>query len=116
MRQTLALTLQKFGYQVFQARDGIDAIEQIQLQPTISLVLCDIEMPRMNGLEFLNYRLQNPTIAEIPVVILTSRSGDKHRLIAMELGANAYLNKPYLEQQLLATVTGLLQKSMLSVL
>ena len=111
VRQTLALTLQKSGYQVLQARDGYEAIEQLQLQPAIRLVMCDIEMPRMNGFEFLNYRQQNPALAEIPVVILTSRSGDKHRLMAMELGATAYLNKPYLEQQLLATVAGLIDKN-----
>ncbi len=111
VRQTLALTLQKSGYQVLQARDGYEAIEQLQLQPAIRLVICDIEMPRMNGFEFLHYRLQNPALADIPVVILTSRSGDKHRLLAMELGATAYLNKPYLEQQLLATVAGLIDKT-----
>lgn len=116
LRQTLALTLQKFGYQVLQARHGYEAIEQLQQQPTIGLVFCDIEMPRMNGFEFLTYRQQNPAIAKIPVVILTSRSRDKHRLIAMELGATAYLNKPYLEQQLLVTVAGLLPKNMLNVL
>ena len=65
----------------------------------------------MNGFEFLNYRQQNPALAEIPIVILTSRSGEKHRLVAMELGATAFLNKPYLEQQLLATVAGLLGKN-----
>ena len=108
LRQTLALTLQKSGYQVLQARDGYEAIEQLQLQPAIRLVICDIEMPRMNGFEFLNYRQQDSALAEIPVVILTSRSGEKHRLIAKQLGATAYINKPYLEHQLLAIVADLL--------
>lgn len=114
VRQTLALALQKSGYQVLQAQDGYEAIEQLRLQPVIRLVICDIEMPRMNGFEFLNYRRQDPTLAEIPVLILTSQSGEKHRLMAMELGATAYINKPYLEQQLLATVAGLLLKNALN--
>ncbi len=114
LRQTLALTLQKYGYQVLQVRDGYEAIEQLRLQPDIRLVICDIEMPRMNGFEFLKYRGQDPALAEIPVIILTSQSGEKHRLIAIELGATAYMTKPYLEQQLLATVAGLLQKNRLN--
>ncbi len=110
LRQTLALTLQKSGYQVLQAGDGYEAIEQLRLQPAIRLVICDIEMQRMNGFEFLNYRLHDPTLAEIPVVILTSQSGEKQRLIAEELGASAYISKPYLEEQLLAIVADLLPK------
>jgi CheY-like chemotaxis protein len=61
-------------------------------------------MPRMNGFEFLKYRQQEPALATIPVVILTSRSSEKHRLIATELGANDYITKPFLEPQLLETV------------
>ena len=114
LRQALALTLQKYGYQVLQARDGYEAIEQLQLQPDIQLVICDLEMPRMNGFEFLNYRRQDLILVEIPVIILTSRSGEQQRLIAIELGATAYMTKPYIEQQLLATVAGLLHKNGLS--
>jgi len=104
LRQTLALTLQKAGYQVLQAKDGYEAIEQIRHQADIQLVICDIEMPRMNGFEFLKYRQQDPALANIPVLMLTSRSGEKHRMIATELGATAYITKPFLEQNLLATV------------
>lgn len=110
LSQTLALTLQKYGYQVLQARDGYEAIEKLRRHSAIQLVICDLEMPRMNGFEFLNYRRQNPLLAEILVIILTSQSGEKQRLIAIELGATAYMTKPYLEQQLLATVAGLLIK------
>jgi CheY-like chemotaxis protein len=114
VRQALALTLQKAGFQVVQAKDGYEAIEQLQYQKDIQLVLCDIEMPRMNGFEFLKHRQQDSVLASIPVVILTSRSGEKHRLIATELGATAYITKPYLEHQLLATVTNVLEKSSLN--
>ncbi|MFB8790754.1 MAG: hybrid sensor histidine kinase/response regulator [Potamolinea sp.] len=112
VRQTLALTLQKAGYQVVQAKDGYEAIEQLRQQTDISLVICDIEMPRMNGFEFLKYRQQDPSLKDIPVVILTSRSGDKHRIIASELGATDYITKPYLEPNLLSTVKDTLAKNL----
>ena len=114
LRQTLALTLQRSGYQVLQAKDGYEAIEQLRHQTGIELVLCDIEMPRMNGFEFLKYRQQDAALAEIPVVILTSRSGEKHRLIAAELGANDYITKPFLEHKLLGTITDVLDKNILN--
>ncbi|NEP11478.1 MAG: hybrid sensor histidine kinase/response regulator [Symploca sp. SIO2C1] len=109
VRQTLAMTLEKSDYKVFQAKDGYEALEQLQSHQEIKIVLCDIEMPRMNGFEFLKHHQQDPALRKIPVVILTSRSGEKHRLIATELGATAYITKPYLEHQLLATVEDVLQ-------
>ncbi|EGJ30063.1 MULTISPECIES: hybrid sensor histidine kinase/response regulator [Moorena] len=109
LRQTLAMTLGKNGYQVFQAQDGYEAIEQLQHQKDIQLVICDIEMPRMNGFEFLKHCQQDPALVDIPVVILTSRSNDKHRLIAAQLGAKAYITKPYLEHKLLTTVTDVVE-------
>ena len=111
VRQTLAMTLERAGYKVFQAKDGYEALEQLQSYQGIQVVLCDIEMPRMNGFEFLKNHQQDPTLKKIPVVILTSRSGEKHRLIATELGATAYITKPYLENQLLATVEDVLLAS-----
>ena len=111
LRQTLALTLQKAGYRVLQAKDGYEAIEQLRQHREIQLVICDIEMPRMNGFEFLKYRQQDSVLADIPVVMLTSRSASKHRLIATELGATAYITKPYLEQMLLATLTDAIENN-----
>ncbi len=114
VRQTLVLTLQRAGYQVFQAKDGYEAIEQLQQHADIHLVICDIEMPRMNGFEFLKYRQQDPALAEIPILVLTSRSGEKHRTIAWELGATGYITKPFLERNLLAMVSELLEKNILN--
>ncbi len=114
VRQTLALTLEKAGYRVLQAKDGCEALEQLQHQTGIQLVICDIEMPRMNGFEFLKHRQQDPALAEIPVVILTSRSASKHRAIAVELGATDYITKPFLEHKLLATVNDVLEKTIQS--
>ncbi|NEP00614.1 MAG: hybrid sensor histidine kinase/response regulator [Symploca sp. SIO2E9] len=111
VRQTLAITLKQSGYQVIQARDGYEAIEQIRHHQNIDLVICDIEMPRLNGFEFLKHRQQDPNLVEIPVMMLTSRSGKKHRLLAEELGATDYITKPYLEHQFLIKVADLLQKN-----
>lgn len=107
LRQTLALTFERAGYRVLQARDGREAVEQLERHSAIQLVVCDVEMPNMNGFEFLSHRRQNQTMAQIPVVMLTSRSGDKHRKLAMHLGADDYFTKPYLEQEFLAKVDAL---------
>ena len=109
VRQTLALTLQKAGYRVLQARDGREAIEQLQKNSTIQLVVCDIEMPNMNGFKFLTHRRQDPLLAKIPTVMLTSRSSDKHRQLAMHLGANAYFTKPYIDQEFLVVLQKLVE-------
>jgi len=108
LRQTLTLTLQKFGYQVLQAQNGLEALEQLQQHREIQVIISDLEMPRMNGFELLSKIRHDPKLANKPVVILTSRSADKHRQLAQELGANAYLIKPYLEEQFLSTVEALI--------
>ncbi|MBW4453842.1 MAG: response regulator [Nostoc indistinguendum CM1-VF10] len=111
LRQTLSLTLQKSGYQVIQAQNGVEALEKLQLHPEIQLVVSDLEMPRMNGFELLSNFRQYPNLAKIPVVILTSRSAEKHRQLAQELGAKAYLTKPYLEHEFLATIKSLINSN-----
>ncbi|TFI54295.1 hybrid sensor histidine kinase/response regulator [Mastigocladus laminosus UU774] len=103
-RKTLSLTLQKFGYQVLEAQDGLEAIEKLQQHPEIQLVISDLEMPRMNGLEFLSRLQQYPLAGRKPVIILTSRSVQIYGKMAQHLGASAYLTKPYVEQELVATV------------
>ena len=111
MRRTLALSLERAGFPVLQARDGQEAIEQLQQSSAIELVICDIEMPNMNGFEFLSARRQEPQMLSIPVVMLTSRSNDKHRWLAMQLGANAYFTKPYLEQEFLGAIKTILSQT-----
>jgi chemotaxis family two-component system sensor histidine kinase/response regulator PixL len=103
-RRTLALSLERAGYRVLQARDGQEALEQLAQNPAVRLVVCDIEMPNMNGFEFLTARRQDPALAQIPTLMLTSRSNDKHRWLAMQLGANDYFSKPYLEQEFLSAI------------
>ncbi|HZG41286.1 MAG TPA: hybrid sensor histidine kinase/response regulator [Nodosilinea sp.] len=108
-RRTLALSLERAGYRVLQARDGQEALEQLEQNPAVGLVVCDIEMPNMNGFEFLTARRQNPALAQIPTLMLTSRSNHKHRWLALQLGATDYFTKPYLEQEFLGTIATHLQ-------
>jgi len=102
LRRTLALTLERAGFRVLQARDGREAIEQLQQSSSVNLVVCDIEMPNMNGFDFLSHRRQDTQLSKIPVVMLTSRSSEKHQWLAKHLGANAYFTKPFLEQEFVA--------------
>ncbi|MGK7872472.1 MAG: response regulator [Xenococcaceae cyanobacterium] len=111
LRRTLALTLQKAGYRVLQARDGKEALEQLQQSSKVQLVICDIEMPNMNGFEFLSQRRLEPELSKIPVAMLTSRSNEKHRKLAMHLGAHAYFTKPYIEQEFLEELKNIISKS-----
>jgi two-component system, chemotaxis family, sensor histidine kinase and response regulator PixL len=109
-RQTLAASLKKAGYQVVQAKDGREALNLMQQQEKIQAVFCDVEMPVMNGFEFLTQCRHNFTKESLPVIMVTSRSGEKHRQIAQYLGANSYLTKPFLEQEVLKTLNQVLQR------
>lgn len=104
VRRFLALTLERGGYQVEQAKDGQDALEKLQNGLRVQAVICDIEMPRIDGYGFLGRVKSNTDFKNIPVAMLTSRSSDKHRQLAMQLGARAYFSKPYNEQELLRTL------------
>ncbi len=107
-RQTLAAVLQKAGYRVLQAKDGREGIEQLAQHVEIQAVFCDIEMPRMNGFEFLNSCRQEYAKDILPVTMLSSRSNEKHRQVARYMGANEYLTKPFLEPELLEVLNRLL--------
>ncbi|MEM8716846.1 MAG: response regulator, partial [Cyanobacteria bacterium P01_G01_bin.4] len=103
-RRSLIQSCQRAGYRVLQAGNGQEALSQLEQGSRVDGIICDIEMPKMNGFEFLTIRRQNPNFASIPVAMLTSRSSQKHHQLALQLGASAYLTKPYLEQELLATL------------
>lgn len=104
VRRFLALTLEKGGYQVEQAKDGQDALEKLHGGLRVEAVICDIEMPRLDGYGFLGKVNSDVDTKNIPVAMLTSRSSNKHRQLAMQLGARAYFSKPYNEQELLQTL------------
>lgn len=109
LRRTLSFSLKRAGFRVLQAQDGQEAIDQLQQSTAVQLIVCDIEMPNMNGFEFLTYRRQDSRLSTIPIVMLTSRSNDKHRWLAAQLGANAYFTKPFLEQEFLSELKTIIQ-------
>jgi len=106
-RRTLVDNLEKNGYHVLQAGNGQEGLNVLEKNPAINLIICDIEMPVMNGFDFLNQCRHNPNFSQIPVIMLTTRAGNKHRELAFALGAKAYQTKPFSEQNLLAAITQL---------
>jgi chemotaxis protein histidine kinase CheA/ActR/RegA family two-component response regulator len=109
VRELLSMSFQKVGYRVEQARDGQDAWEKLRGGLRCDLVFCDIEMPRMDGLELLSRIRADSNLKHIPVAMLTSRGAERHRQTARELGATAYFTKPYLEEELLSAAARMLQ-------
>lgn len=107
-RNILALTLQKAGYTIVQAGDGQEALEQLRKHSDVKLVISDLEMPRMGGLEFLSTRRQEPAIAKVPIMMLTSCSGKQYQQIAASLGAALYMTKPHITQELLDNIQRLI--------
>lgn len=93
------------GWNVMTAKDGIDAIEQLNAAPMLpSVILSDIEMPRMDGYEFAASLQRSEKFSPIPIVMITSRSADKHREKAFESGISQYLTKPYDDRELIDTI------------
>ena len=109
VRRFLALTLEKAGYEVEQAKDGQEAVEKLMAGLCVQAVICDIEMPRLDGYGVLEEIKGKPEFQSLPIAMLTSRSNEKHRKIAMNLGASAYFSKPYNEQQLLQKIAELIK-------
>jgi chemosensory pili system protein ChpA (sensor histidine kinase/response regulator) len=107
VRKFVGRMLEKAGYRVKLASDGLEASEVVA-QVGCHLVVTDLEMPRMNGYELMAHLRQNPTTRKIPVLVVTSRAGAKHRDRAMKEGASGFLTKPVQEDQLIATVEGLI--------
>lgn len=104
IRQSLRQTFERAGYQVIEARDGIEALELLSSEQPPAVLLLDIEMPNLNGYDLLNIMHSQPGFTECKAILLTSRSSDKHRQRAMELGAYAFLSKPCPQEVLLDTV------------
>jgi chemosensory pili system protein ChpA (sensor histidine kinase/response regulator) len=109
VRRFLSLTLEKAGYRVEQAQNGAEGIEKLLSGLPIKAVICDVDMPVLDGYGLLARAKSNPACKHLPIVMLTSRSGDKDRQIAMNLGAIAYFSKPYNEQELVQTLKQVLQ-------
>ncbi|MEO8675425.1 MAG: response regulator, partial [Casimicrobiaceae bacterium] len=107
VRKITSRTLTRAGFDVITAKDGIDALELLN-DRTPDVILLDIEMPRMDGFEFTKTIKNEPKNAHIPIIMITSRTAEKHRNRAQELGVDLYLGKPYQEEELIKNLREML--------
>ena len=107
MRKATGNLLKRLGFEVLTARDGVDALSQLHEQKP-DIILLDVEMPRMDGFEFASIVRNDAQFRHLPIIMITSRTGQKHRERALEIGVNAYLGKPYQEEELVSQMQKLL--------
>src|SRR5579875_1869524 len=110
MRKVTTRVLERQGLEAVTAKDGLDAVEKLQ-ERVPDLMLLDIEMPRMDGYELATYMKNDPRLRDVPIIMITSRTGEKHRQRALEIGVDRYLGKPYSEADLLRNVNEMLETS-----
>jgi chemosensory pili system protein ChpA (sensor histidine kinase/response regulator) len=113
MRKVTTRVLEAYDFEVITARDGVEATELMQ-DRVPDLLLLDIEMPRMDGYQVAEYVRADARLRHVPIIMITSRAGKKHRDRGKQAGANAYLSKPYKESELIDEVKTLLRKEMQS--
>ena len=106
VRKVTSRLLERNGMNVVTAKDGVDAIAQLQ-EHRPDIMLLDIEMPRMDGFEVATLVRHDERLKDLPIIMITSRTGEKHRERAMSIGVNQYLGKPYQESLLLDTIAQL---------
>jgi chemosensory pili system protein ChpA (sensor histidine kinase/response regulator) len=106
VRRVTQRLLERNGMRVMTARDGMDAVALLA-EHVPDVILLDIEMPRMDGYEVAAHVRSDPRLRDVPIIMITSRVGEKHRARAIELGVNDYLGKPYQESQLIDAITPL---------
>lgn len=109
VRRVTQRLLERNGMRVLTARDGMDAVTLLQ-DNVPDIILLDIEMPRMDGYEVAAHVRNDPRLKDIPIIMITSRVGEKHRARAIELGVDDYLGKPYQEAQLLDAIAPLVER------
>ena len=107
VRKVTTRLLERHGYEVFTAKDGVDAIATLQ-DHIPDLMLLDIEMPRMDGFEVASIVRHDSRLQHVPIIMITSRTGSKHKNRALSIGVNEYMGKPFQEDSLLATIDKLL--------
>lgn len=110
MRKVAARLLERNGMAVLTAKDGVDAVAQLQ-ENVPDAMLLDIEMPRMDGYELATYMRNDERLRTVPIIMITSRTGEKHRQRALEIGVNRYLGKPYQEADLLENLHAVLEEA-----
>ena len=106
VRRVTQRLLERNGMRVLTARDGMDAVALLA-ENVPDIILLDIEMPRMDGYEVAAHVRNDPRLRDVPIIMITSRVGEKHRARAIELGVDDYLGKPYQESQLIDAITPL---------
>lgn len=108
VRKVTSRLLERNGMNVLTAKDGVDAIAQLQ-EHKPDIMLLDIEMPRMDGFEVATLVRHDEQLKDLPIIMITSRTGEKHRDRALAIGVNQYLGKPYQESELLDSITRLVK-------
>jgi chemosensory pili system protein ChpA (sensor histidine kinase/response regulator) len=103
VRKVTTRLLERNGFSVLTAKDGVDAMGQLQ-EMVPDMMLLDIEMPRMDGFELATHMRNDDQLKHVPIIMITSRTGDKHRERARQIGVNNYLGKPYQENDLLNSI------------
>lgn len=109
VRKVTTRLLERNGMEVRTAKDGVDALEVMQ-DYVPDVVLLDIEMPRMDGFEVATQMRHHSVLKNVPIIMITSRTGDKHKERALSIGVNEYLGKPFQEDNLLSTIKGITRK------
>jgi chemosensory pili system protein ChpA (sensor histidine kinase/response regulator) len=109
MRKVTGRVLERHEYEVETAKDGLDALEKLH-ERVPNLMLLDIEMPRMDGYELATQMKADPRLRHVPIIMITSRTGEKHRQRAFDIGVERYLGKPYQEAELLAQISEVLEQ------
>ena len=112
VRKVTTRLLERNDMNVIAAKDGVDAVSKLQ-ENIPDIMLLDIEMPRMDGFELATHVRNEPRLRDIPIIMITSRTGDKHRQRAMQIGVNRYLGKPFQEGELLENIQALLEETRL---
>jgi chemosensory pili system protein ChpA (sensor histidine kinase/response regulator) len=107
IRKVTARMLERNHYRVITAKDGLDAVAQLQ-DHVPDIMLLDIEMPRMDGYELATHMRNDSRLRDVPIIMITSRTGEKHRQRALDIGVDRYLGKPYQEADLLANIKDIL--------
>jgi chemosensory pili system protein ChpA (sensor histidine kinase/response regulator) len=110
VRKVTERLLKRNNMKCVTAKDGVDAITVLD-EVTPDVMLLDIEMPRMDGFELATFLRNSERFKQLPIIMITSRTGDKHRQHAMDIGVNEYMGKPYTEVDLMANIEKLLQKA-----
>jgi len=108
VRKVTSRFLERQGMDVILAKDGVDAVTQLQeIEIIPDVMLLDIEMPRMDGFEVASRVRHNSRLKDLPIIMITSRTGEKHRERALSLGVNEYMGKPFQETELLEMINSL---------